>query len=66
MARKDGPGLWWQLLEFMGMTWPGQKQRAERTLGPACPACGNPSERSGAGWRCPDHPEVAILTTPAE
>ncbi|MCA9559209.1 MAG: hypothetical protein H6704_31075 [Myxococcales bacterium] len=66
MRKQDGPGLWWQFLEFMGMTWPGHKQRAAPEAAPRCSACGNPAERdpdTGA-WRCPVHTTAELLPTP--
>ncbi|MCA9547926.1 MAG: hypothetical protein KC613_26155 [Myxococcales bacterium] len=61
MARRDGPGVWWQLLEFMGMTWPGRKGAPPPPDGPPCPACGNPTEVGEDGRaRCPHHPNATI------
>lgn len=64
MSTKDGPGVWWQFLEFMGMTWPGHKEKAARVPpdAPRCSACHNPMERDGDGWRCPHHPHAAPIT----
>lgn len=58
MTEKDGPGVIWQFLEFMGMTWPGKKAPPpDPDAGaPLCSACGNPMQRHADGWRCPHHP----------
>ncbi len=58
MTDKSGPGLFWQFLEFMGMTWPGEKSPPPdpNAGAPACSACGNRMRRAGDGWRCPHHP----------
>lgn len=60
MSAQKGPGLWWQFLEFVGMTWPGHKKPPpDPNLGaPPCSACGNLMRRpaDGADWRCPHHP----------
>ena len=58
MARKDGPGLYWQFLEFMGMTWPGNKEPPPPEVppdAPRCSACLNPMRPVGSGWECPHH-----------
>ncbi len=61
MARRDGPGIWWQFLEFMGMTWPGHKAKAVRPSGPPCPACGNPSQQGDdQRFHCAHHPHASI------
>lgn len=64
MARKDGPGLFWQFLEFMGMTWPGNKEPPSPAVppdAPLCSACHNPMHPVGPGWQCPHHPTASPL-----
>ncbi|MCB9530049.1 MAG: hypothetical protein R3F65_13030 [bacterium] len=57
MTEKEGPGLWWQFLEFMGMTWPGRPRRAAPEAAPRCSACHNAMVRDARGaWQCPHHP----------
>lgn len=65
MSESRGPGLWWQFLEFMGMTWPGHKAPPpDPDLGaPPCSACHNPMRRAEGGWRCPHHPDAAPAST---
>lgn len=62
MAPKaEGPGLWWQFLEFMGMTWPGHKSAPPDPTrdAPRCSACHNPMTGSPGAWRCVHHPGAA-------
>ena len=66
MPSKQGPGLWWQLLEFMGMTWPGKAEVVPVEPGPPCLACGNPSEKVAGHWRCPHHPNADVTDEVAE
>ena len=59
----EGPGLWWQLWEFFGLTWPARYQTRDLTPPPRCAACHNPARRTSpeAEWRCPNHPNAALL-----
>lgn len=63
MTEERGPGLIWQFLEFMGMTWPGHKNPPpDPSVGaPRCSACTNPMRRDGQRWRCPHHPDAAPM-----
>lgn len=63
LKHKDGPGLWWQFLEFMGMTWPGHPEKAaEPSAPPACASCHNTMTRADDGaWRCEHHPDAHPL-----
>lgn len=63
MSAKDGPGLWWQFLEFMGMTWPGHPEKAQKIeTPPLCASCHNKMTRGdGGGWRCEHHPHAAPI-----
>jgi len=64
MRTKDGPGLFWQFLEFMGMTWPGHKKPPPDPYvgAPRCASCGNPMDRDGDRWCCPHHPSAAPMS----
>jgi len=59
-AKDNGPGVWWQFLEFMGMTWPGHKKRAaDPNIGaPLCSSCQNPMHREHDRWTCAHHPSA--------
>lgn len=59
-ADGEGPGWFWQLLEFFGMTWPGRAREQEVARAPICTACGNPARRDGDAWRCPHHPTAEL------
>lgn len=58
MSEPRGPGLWWQFLEFVGMTWPGHKRPPPdpQADAPPCSACQNPMHRVDGEWACPHHP----------
>lgn len=58
-GRSDGPGYFWQLLEFFGMTWPGHREKRVE-IAPRCSACGNPATRVGTDWRCKHHPQAQL------
>ncbi len=62
VKQKDGPGLWWQLLEFMGMSWPGRRHpRAATETPPVCAACGNAACKGEDGaWRCAVHAHAPV------
>ena len=70
MSKSQGPGLLWQLLEFFGMTWPGQKilDSTEKQLGPLCKACMNPTTwiEQQQMWRCPNHPQAQLYQSDDE
>jgi len=57
----EGPGWAWQLLEFMGMTWPGRKAQAAAARAPQCAACGNPARLRDGTWRCTNHPDAGVV-----
>ena len=64
MAKSQGPGLLWQLLEFFGMTWPGHQELETATskAAPLCKACMNPTVwiEHQQMWRCPNHPQAKL------
>lgn len=60
LGTANGPGWFWQLLEFFGMTWPGHKAQAAAEAAPRCCACGNPAVQSDGDWRCPHHPAAPL------
>lgn len=63
MRRKDQPGLWWQFLELVGMTWPGHADEPVKPEAPPrCASCHNKMSRADDGrWRCAHHPNAASL-----
>lgn len=60
---EEGPGLWWQLWEFFGLTWPARDRPRDTSRPPLCAACHNPTRRPSAEapWRCPNHPSAGHL-----
>lgn len=56
----DGPGFWWRLLEFFGMTWPGRPPVTRVEAPPTCKACGNPAREIQGQWRCAVHPGAGV------
>ncbi len=62
---QNGPNLWWQFLEFMGMTWPGKlKKKSEEkpTQIGKCQACHNLAKYDAKQdrWYCKNHPSAQI------
>lgn len=65
MAGRPGPGLWGQLLEFMGMSYPPRSPVPSPEVGPECPSCGNPTARDEGGrFACRHHPQAVIEEPP--
>jgi hypothetical protein len=63
---QDGPNLWWQFLEFMGMTWPGKLKQQKQDQIPKkigkCQACQNVAKYDSKQDRfyCANHPSAQI------
>ncbi len=67
MSNQDeGPNLWWQFLEFMGMTWPGKLKKTKTSALPTkkgiCSACYNKAKYDAQQdkWYCSNHPNAEI------
>jgi hypothetical protein len=64
--QEEGPNLWWQFLEFMGMTWPGKLKKPKANPTPAkkgiCSACHNQAkyDKNKDSWYCSNHPNAQI------